>query len=559
MPTKRTKFIFVNKTASSSTLTQSSEGRERSRILRHVRRNHLRLRARTATRDGNELAQSWMRYVSCFDEQGIQEDSGSDCGCEGVKQFDSTGYLRKTRDRACSSISISSPSSAGGYPARRSNHVIMSLPVSVFASDSAFPVQPWNNGYDPFLCTAVGTDAEGAMHLLAHPVSTHLSRLTFLAEALAPVEVVSGRNRSARDQAREARRRACVHDELLMYSSLAHVTCSMSWYRGTPCSPQSEYFTYRTLEAVRARLNNNCGNNESTHSLMISILTLAFVELWKGSPSVWQQKNPVLVRQHFDNCRLHLKALMALSERLRGLRYISAYVLGGMLLVDRNAAFFTSSEPILSSFWDPLPLEPFPGCAKQADQYLSVLGSAFPKHNLQADLQDILENIAKLCRLAEFVWTQSEEDVGALQENWLYRRCQSLHHQLLRFRPLGLIEKCVKAAALAFLLTTTAHASSQFRSRIAARKLLEIVAEAAFVHSRDDRRLLLWCLCTGLMVEQDVLVGHSILMQLISAFENPFGLLDENLESKLKAFLYLPQRQRASFERLSKRLDAFRR
>lgn len=184
-------FFFVNKTPGSNILTRSYEMEERTAILSHVQTR----RRRKAK--GDTTPEPWARFSSnMIFLNGIAESS--------------------TRIQAEAESKSSN---------RRPAHS-----ATEDTSLTLLTQYPTNNEADPFHCTVVGTDAY--THAMLQYAFSSMAKKTFLAEAFAMPYVLPAARVMRHAQILGERLKHCVHNEMLMYSTLAYGSSCLAWSTG---------------------------------------------------------------------------------------------------------------------------------------------------------------------------------------------------------------------------------------------------------------------------------------------------------------------------------------
>ncbi|KAF2238850.1 hypothetical protein EV356DRAFT_504176 [Viridothelium virens] len=495
-PTTST-FLFVNKNASSHILTQSESG-EKHHILSHVQ-------GRRRQRAGRKLEpEPWRRYTSSI--AAIHKD---DLNSEG---------------KIATKSSVKRPATC--------------LPQ----------VYPEHNESDPFHCTAIGADAH-KQPMLFHAFF-HFSKPAFLAEAFASSSVPWRRAQMRHDGIIVERMRCCVHDEMLMYATLAYSSSCIQWTRGiiTEDGRPPEYFIDKALQAVRARLSNP--NRAVDTWLLISIYALAVTGMWHGIPQLWG-KAPSKYRtvlktaeNYREASRIHLRALAVLVTEIGGWKCVHPYVLKSMILADKFLAIADAIKPTLPLAWDPGPLV----LSKQSSFQVPTgcllrLGEGFTRMELRHDLADVLLHIVEYCRAAHGIWGHCA--VTSDDERWLYLRLQALIYQLLLLHQLPKIENCIRLATLLFLQNVTQYQGFQILATIILRQFDATVLATNVSEVPEDSEVLLWCSCMGGMATEKSDEKQRCFERIASLTSSlSLQVRESHIQELLEKYFFIAERQK---------------
>ncbi|KAF5529684.1 hypothetical protein FMEXI_13995 [Fusarium mexicanum] len=220
--------------------------------------------------------------------------------------------------------------------------------------------QPANNSTDPFHSTVIGTDA--GSHLSILPIIFgDVVRENFLGEAFAPRDMCTTRKVTRHDGALHQRLVQCVHDELLMYATLAYALSFKSWSAGQITQTEdSEYFQLKAIQALQSYLRTP--EHPINTSVLLSVYSLAITSGWRSMITKKKMlSDPLTPVKAFRGSgqvghQIHLSALLQLIQDSGGWHNIDPYVLESIILGDKHASFATGVPPMLRPWWDPGPL-----------------------------------------------------------------------------------------------------------------------------------------------------------------------------------------------------------
>ena len=499
-------FLFVNKNASSGTLTRSKKD-EKFNILSHVQ-------SRRRDKAGRKLElEPWAKYTSHIALRGTDSSPSENSATENA-----------TAEKEAAEKSIQ----------------WLSMRLS--------QIYPQRNATDPFDCTVVGNDAH-IQPMLSYSFS-YFSRATFLAEAFAPPLITRQRVQMRHNEIIMERLRRCVHDEMLMYATLAYGSSCMGWTLGTIQEGRPpEYFIDKALRAVRDRLSSP--DRKIDMWLLMSIQALAVTEMWNGIPEMWS-KTPLRhasVLKTIEHCReasrTHLRALVALINSIDGWKTINPYVLESTILGDKFLAIIDAKKPILPLAWMPKPLSHTEQERSQIQSgRLGRLGEAFIKLELSEDLAQTLQQVADYCRTASWIW--NHRTVTSKDESWLYRRLQALIYRLLFLDELQGLENCIRLAALLFLQHVTSYQGVQIAAIIILQQFRDAFIHAEILDESYASEVVLWCLFTGGMTtlgsEERIWSIETIAgLPQFSSLE----LRGRSFEDLLTTYLFIEEKQRS--------------
>jgi len=445
-------LLFINTPAGAKPLS-SRTPRERSTILRHVQGNRRRAEV---LRNQAIQQQPWSGYTSVLPSHASKHEPSLEFSDADGKSHDETA------------ASIPPP------------------PLLVYS--------PHHNAYDPFHCTAVGSDA--GTHALLHTTFHVAARGNFLAESFAPSSSSSislslsstTRSRPRRIHRHEriftSRLQQCVHDPSLMYATLAYGSAFLGWTMGGLSelelesralgTKSTDYFLGRALSAVRTLLSTSPHSHSHSHShrrecettqtsqrqtqkgmtrtekqwLLLSIHALSLTEMWLGMPNLWIRHNHLSSTTHPEKhavilgesetrlatCRVHLQALLHAVCEWGGWEEFDPYLLDSVVLLDKYLAVFCGSRPVLmTETWDPGPLSE---CG--LDLVLGELAWEGVLPRLGTAFQGKMISNELKTTLQEIVeycrvaeTAWSKGRVDLAMEQYLFRRLQALIHRLL--------------------------------------------------------------------------------------------------------------------------------
>jgi hypothetical protein len=144
----------------------------------------------------------------------------------------------------------------------------------------------------------------------------------------------------------------CVHDEMLMYSTLAYGSSATVWTLGKfDGGRPPEYYIDKALTPMRIRLSDS--SKEAETWLLLSIYSLSITEMWNGLPQMWA-KTPTrresmlkTIMHSRAASSIHLQAMVELVKGIGGWHKVDSYVIESMILVDKLSAMIDIEKPIL--------------------------------------------------------------------------------------------------------------------------------------------------------------------------------------------------------------------
>ncbi|KAI9708501.1 MAG: hypothetical protein M1820_003962 [Bogoriella megaspora] len=502
---KKSTFLFVNKTGSSEVLTRSEDD-QKADVLSHVQQ-----RRRRATRK-EPKPEPWAQYASTVEIP--------------TRGFHASETAASTAVERTSSIA----------PYFRSEQVQPHL----------LRVYPTQNESDPFYCTVAGNEAS-VQPLLSYAFS-YFARSNFLAEAFAPISVLQRRTQIRHSAIMMERVRRCVGDDMVMYSTLAYSSSCLAWSHGRLENGQPpEYFIDKALRAVRVRLSDP--DQPIDTWLLISIYALAITEFWNENPHMWMHfpsRQADLLRdtvQSSNAHNAHFRALQGLVERVGGWEKTDPYLLESMILYDKYLAFSSMTRPTLPLTWDPGPLMESDSVRSRVQRSgLHRTGKSFRELELSRDLADVLQDTAGYIRIARMSWRHS--NVTVVDEGRLFLRLQALIHRLLSLDGLQGIDNCLRLAALLFLQSSIHTEGAKLSLNLVLQQLMAAVIDTDVVADGDPSRSKLWCLCTGAMTpepadKRDWFIGK--IVELLNFLSLDLG--EQALQGILETYLFISGEQ----------------
>ncbi|KAL6922612.1 hypothetical protein FSHL1_006577 [Fusarium sambucinum] len=140
--------------------------------------------------------------------------------------------------------------------------------------------QPMNNSIDPFHSTVIGNDAGSYLAILPI-IFGDIVKENFLGEAFAPRNVCATRKVTRHDGALHQRLTQCIHDELLMYATLAYALSFRSWSTShITHAEDAEYFQLKAIQTLQSYLNKP--NHHITASVLLSVYSLTITAGWRS-------------------------------------------------------------------------------------------------------------------------------------------------------------------------------------------------------------------------------------------------------------------------------------
>ena len=456
--------IFINKTGSSGSLSKSSHA-EAATVLSHVQRNRRKA-------EGRNRNKPWLNMSSVLQPMDTPRS--------------------EQRSEHAETVSL-----------------VFADPHGPLSSPSHMPTTyPSANGYDPFHCTIVGTDAE--THALLLRTFFNVARGNFVAEAFAP----NPHEQSERMQEATSRHAAiitrrmqrCVDDKLLMYATLAYSSSILGWTTGRfRHKKPPEFFIAKALPDLRFRLGQRVCLADDW--LLLSLYSLAITEFWNGLPVIWSRhpgRNDMILRtaaESLEASRTHLKALMYLVANAGGWRSVNPYILDSTILADKYLAIATMKPTMLSATWDPGPLtDTIRAELNITELAYPCLGKQLLEEPLSSRLLEVLKDLVAHCRVAHDIWSRSDA-VTAELESWLFRRFQAIQYRLIFQYHDGAssyLDRCISLAALVFACGSTPSHGPQLGARYLAQALRLVLEEGTAIWTYiASENLRLWCIFLG--------------------------------------------------------------
>ena len=456
--------IFINKTGSSGSLSKSSHA-EAATVLSHVQRNRRKA-------EGRNHNKPWLNMSSV------------------LHPMDTSRSEKRSEHTATVSLVIVDPHEPLSSP----SHMPKTYPSA--------------NGYDPFHCTIIGSDAE--THALLLRTFFNVARGNFIAEAFAP----NPDKQSKRMQEATSRHatiitkriQRCVDDKLLMYATLAYSSSMLGWTTGRfRHKKPPEFFIAKALPDLRFRLGQKIGLADDW--LLMSLYSLAITEFWNGLPVIWSRhpgRNDMILRtaaESLEASRTHLKALIYLVTNVGGWHLVDPYILDSTILADKYLAIATMEPPMLSAMWDPGPLkDDIRAELNITELAYPFLGKQLLEEPLSTRLIEILKDLVAHCRVAHDIWSLSDA-VTAELESWLFRRFQAIQYRLIFQYHDGAstyLDRCISLAALVFACGSTPSHGPQLGARYLAKALRGVLEEDTTAWKYlSSENLRLWCIYVG--------------------------------------------------------------
>lgn len=461
-------FFFVHRHNSCQSPSRSGS-KERSQILRHVRRRAV-------------VQKPWMDYATVLD---IAESSSGLTHRSVHTIYDApTNALDK-----CANYS--------DYEDQREEKVSWIQTFNHNKTVYTFLSTMWPsfNSSDPFHCTAGGSAVTNDLHLIGKSVGNQIYGTTFNTEVLKPPMNFEARKPVRHDQARLERMQACVRDELLLYSSIAHGSSSEAWKRGYVDDSRSQFWIGKTLQALRSRLATNESSDDD--GVVLSIFTLTLTALWNGIPRMWLDDLAEIDASRFNDCQTHIRAMLILIEKVGGWHQFSPYILEGMILADKYTALYALTPPLIPLTFDPsVESLNFPASQVPAQSVIPDMATGFQELDIDTELKKILQDVGTFYHAAAGIW-QVKVQLSSQQEHIIYCRFQALHYRLLLLQTTNWTSELVRRTTLLSLCNITLYAAGLIFTRVMLHHLYQAMTVAGLRDKNIDYRIWQWCLCTG--------------------------------------------------------------
>ena len=420
MDTLPDQFLFVNKTASSGSLSHGDAG-EKFFIYSHVHSKYHKNKRQTGYQRSLLPAPPSSSHRTKF-------PSSSDI-------FRTTDDLERSKGSAAAKV-ISRQKHSD--EARPDNQEVSNLKIRSSAPRSSIdPV-----AVDPFYCTSTAIDAKD-QRLLYYPFTSFIET-TFNAESL------SDKTSSKPFRHRKAiteRLRRCVNDKLTMYSTLAYCASCLRWAIGEKERERPpEFYVLKAIGALKHRLEEV---DVVDTWLILSIHALAVSEMWE---------------QHYDAATAHLKMTRHFVAQFGGLTTLDPYIMESLLLCDRYVAIGKFEPPIFPLDWE-LEAQPAQKMLKvsiEAAPFLSELAQGFfdlDNHILGPEMLQIIDNIRICAQLSQQMDTQ--EITVSSDQRWLFVRHHANFCRLLSLPTSSKTQECCRFALIVWLLKITAYFGAQ--------------------------------------------------------------------------------------------------
>jgi len=493
--------LFVNSDQSTGSGSRRNAD-ETSRILSYVQSQRRR-------REAGKPEEEWKKYTSFITTQeNGQADSAS--------RLDATPPLPTARNTT----------SAAGTP----------LPQAY----------PTHNSSDPFHSTVAGNDVKN-QEMLRFAFGS-ITRMSFLAESLAPPAVSSWRSSMRHNGAIQRRLQRCVEDQALMYCTLAYSSSCLAWGLGKIENDRlPEDFLGHAFQQVRLRLAE--WDNVADTWTLFSLYSLAITQLWNGLPAMWSKcpqgylANKSAGGSNPAESRHHLNALLHLITQMGGCSTLDPYILDSVILADKYIAISGMTAPLLDCTWFPNS-KPTPDIQNITSSYwLPRLGSQLLQIPMESSLRQIIQDTADCVRIADQAWS-APDLVSAEVEEWLFLRLQALTYRLLSKDSLQGSDNCIRLATLVFLHNAKAYHGGHVASAALAEHLRSALVNTSFEDKTFGPGLQMWCLCTGAMVGTEFPERMWFLDGVVRlASEIQVQLDAETCGRELEKYLYLADRQ----------------
>lgn len=349
---------------------------------------------------------------------------------------------------------------------------------------------PTDNGIDPFHCTPVAIDA-CTHRLLQYPFSGFVE-MTFTAESLSPpIQASSSPSKFRHAEAVAKRLRLCIHDEIMMYATLAYCSSSIRFAKGnTGEDHPPEFYILKTIQVLRSRLQRP---DPVDSWLIMSIYALSISEMWANN---------------HEASATHLTIIRHFIAYIGGMSHLEPYVMESLILGDKYLTLGYLAQgklvrPILPLDWDPS-IKP-PAYAEKL-QYktcpkLSQLASTLVQLDqeiVSQELQAVVVDLVAVIQIAHSFWGLPKKTSS--DERWLFLRHQALIYRLLSIQSPSVIQECVRIAILIFILKATHYFGAQRCSGYLLPQLKNTLLLLPFQVVYLNSELLFWITCVGATV-----------------------------------------------------------
>lgn len=516
-------FSVITVDPSSSTPISQSAA-ERSRVLQFVQTQRRR-------RENKKVAEKWMKYSS-----SMLLDQPTTAATSSFKP-PSSGTRSSKRVDASAII--------GTHTAVPTTNT--TTPAAAAAPASTHQIEISNR--DPFFSALVG-------------FATVTPKDTFLAEAFAPLPVVTARPFVRHSAILAEKRRRFAKDPALFYSALAYASSSLAWSAGILDNDRPpEYFFDLALRSVRERFSDPDRQELDTWALL-SAYCLATVQSWNEVPDFWSLCPAEYVARTKGkgapnaSPTMHLAALLDMVHRAGGWSRFDPYILESCILADKYGAMRENRPPLLGPLsWDPGAVPPRIIEARRATVgSLPKLGEDLLKIPMSPSMLTAVEQTVSYLRIAEDAW-EHDANVSVDMESWLFLRLQAIINRLLALGGLRGQDECIRIATLLFLHNAITEHSAQIAAQALAGELRRALSSSSFSHASLDQGLRFWCLCTGAMTAYRS-PARDWFLNMLKSYCHDVELTQNVFSDRLEPFLFLPARQANKLEDMIKNLSS---
>ena len=336
---------------------------------------------------------------------------------------------------------------------------------------------------DPFFCSSTIIDAKDQA-LLYYPFISFLET-TFKAESLSDFKIKTDfRHR----QAVTERLQRCVVSELILYTTLAYSASCMRWTVGEsdPERP-AELYILKAIKALQRRLEQSVAVDSW---LILSIYALAVSEMWALQFDAATTHLKMMC--HFVE---KFGGLSALDPYLmESILLCDKYVAIGR---------FEPSILPLDWEPSPLPRVKMTKIKAHASRTIPNIAQGFfglVEDVLGAELSRIIRDIVTCIQVAEYLSTESSRDTD--EQRWLFLRHQALTSRLISLQPRTPIQYCTRIALIVWLLKITAYFGAQRWSKNLLPRLKAAIIRISDRNEWIPSTLLFWMTCLGAMTAE---------------------------------------------------------
>ncbi|KIY02507.1 uncharacterized protein Z520_00972 [Fonsecaea multimorphosa CBS 102226] len=487
---KAPKFMFINKTADSDSLSHSHKS-ERIKIHSHVQKGR-----RYKKSEGGIIYAAQLPPLRSEPRDGQMNDSQDDPDHE--KGYNDGSSTQNTSDL----VHYQSESPVNG----QSDHALQpldpnidpllwdySLPrLKLSGSPESIPIFPASaeENFDPFEVTCVRVD-EAIYSLLHyflqvwHPNVWHLERngradhqYAFRHDAMSLIQ-------------------GCLHDEYNMYALLAYMASYMQDIDGLPAPGDGAVYMHR---ALRASQNYVKSRHPITGRLIFNIFALGCAE--------WYRYNR-------EAAYVHLKAVKSVIDSIGGLKSQDGPLVDLLLTGDAYVAGELERKPLWSdSDFDNGDDHPMTAYGLQELQKLlsgavaigSGLLSSAQQNIIPATLRWIILDLAVLLsvyRSSQSLGSAAEDQLSALEGlHWINVRSIAIRHRLLHLDLADERSAAIRTAIVMWMFLCFTVTGRVRSAKVMAPLLRDRVSSVSEKDWEGHEEVLLWVLSIGALSAQ---------------------------------------------------------